>query len=148
MIRRPPRSTLFPYTTLFRSGSFKDYLQGRWRGLHARYGRGASFEQFWADALQRGGVYGDAPAQPVRLGADAARINPAPAPGADAQPVDARLVVFPHQALHDGRGANKSWLQELPDPVAKITWHGWVELHPDTAGEWGLGGGDGGVPKR
>src|SRR5215217_9289134 len=25
MIRRPPRSTLFPYTTLFRSGS------GRWR---------------------------------------------------------------------------------------------------------------------
>src|SRR5256885_9072666 len=24
MIRRPPRSTLFPYTTLFRSGTFKD----------------------------------------------------------------------------------------------------------------------------
>ena len=23
MIRRPPRSTLFPYTTLFRSGTFK-----------------------------------------------------------------------------------------------------------------------------
>src|SRR5256885_10751709 len=32
MIRRPPRSTLFPYTTLFRS------LHGvrRWRGLHPR----------------------------------------------------------------------------------------------------------------
>src|SRR3712207_7786754 len=26
MIRRPPRSTLFPYTTLFRSGSFPDIL--------------------------------------------------------------------------------------------------------------------------
>src|SRR5256885_6108243 len=25
MIRRPPRSTLFPYTTLFRSGSGSDY---------------------------------------------------------------------------------------------------------------------------
>src|SRR2546422_7264903 len=25
MIRRPPRSTLFPYTTLFRSGAYKDY---------------------------------------------------------------------------------------------------------------------------
>src|SRR3712207_8751145 len=24
MIRRPPRSTLFPYTTLFRSGTFKE----------------------------------------------------------------------------------------------------------------------------
>src|ERR1039457_1367969 len=25
MIRRPPRSTLFPYTTLFRSGVFRDH---------------------------------------------------------------------------------------------------------------------------
>src|SRR2546423_6527274 len=31
MIRRPPRSTLFPYTTLFRS-------PGRWWDLIARYG--------------------------------------------------------------------------------------------------------------
>src|SRR3712207_8219444 len=27
MIRRPPRSTLFPYTTLFRSGDFYDFLE-------------------------------------------------------------------------------------------------------------------------
>src|SRR5258707_8773367 len=37
MIRRPPRSTLFPYTTLFRSHSFDDqvqevHLQGHHRG--------------------------------------------------------------------------------------------------------------------
>src|SRR3712207_7022401 len=32
MIRRPPRSTLFPYTTLFRSrepGAFRDWLEQR-----------------------------------------------------------------------------------------------------------------------
>src|SRR3712207_8728487 len=32
MIRRPPRSTLFPYTTLFRSenpGAFEAYMRGR-----------------------------------------------------------------------------------------------------------------------
>src|SRR2546429_6055265 len=36
MIRRPPRSTLFPYTTLFRS------RRGRWRerALRTRSGRG------------------------------------------------------------------------------------------------------------
>src|SRR3712207_7750225 len=36
MIRRPPRSTLFPYTTLFRSllGSFRAASPGRNRGLH------------------------------------------------------------------------------------------------------------------
>src|SRR2546422_2831924 len=33
MIRRPPRSTLFPYTTLFRS-----YHPPGGRGMHTRYG--------------------------------------------------------------------------------------------------------------
>src|SRR6185436_20700487 len=35
MIRRPPRSTLFPYTTLFRSRSFRlgrAWPAGSWRG--------------------------------------------------------------------------------------------------------------------
>src|SRR5256886_15518462 len=32
MIRRPPISTLFPYTTLFRSGSFT-YNASKWLGL-------------------------------------------------------------------------------------------------------------------
>src|SRR6476469_3062242 len=30
MIRRPPRSTLFPYTTLFRSSTFKSFLARSW----------------------------------------------------------------------------------------------------------------------
>src|SRR2546428_3356905 len=33
MIRRPPRSTLFPYTTLFRSGPCRLALVGKWRIL-------------------------------------------------------------------------------------------------------------------
>src|SRR5258708_24568748 len=32
MIRRPPRSTLFPYTTLFRSMSWRTYLRSRTTG--------------------------------------------------------------------------------------------------------------------
>src|SRR5947207_9470662 len=31
MIRRPPRSTLFPYTTLFRSGHFLEELSGKFQ---------------------------------------------------------------------------------------------------------------------
>src|SRR3989454_4801429 len=51
MIRRPPRSTLFPYTTLFRSDPFpvgprtlfatplwRHCLHGRWRLLYGRAG--------------------------------------------------------------------------------------------------------------
>src|SRR2546427_1819732 len=45
MIRRPPRSTLFPYTTLFRSGYFNDRLKevpnrllSRWAAARASHG--------------------------------------------------------------------------------------------------------------
>ena len=40
--------------------------------------------------------------------------------------------VFPSPTLGDGRGANKPWLQELPDPVTKLAWQSWVEVHPQT----------------
>jgi molybdopterin-containing oxidoreductase family iron-sulfur binding subunit len=40
--------------------------------------------------------------------------------------------------LGDGAGANKPWLQELPDPVTKICWQSWVEVHPSTAKKLGI----------
>jgi len=89
------------------------------------------------DSLAKGGLYGEAPARPVRL-ADVARLTFA----APAATPDQQVVVYPHPVLHDGRGANKPWLQELPDPVSKITWHSWVEVHPDTAAKWGVATGD------
>src|SRR3712207_8773685 len=45
MIRRPPRSTLFPYTTLFRSVRVERALRGRFargRGARAADGRAAA----------------------------------------------------------------------------------------------------------
>src|SRR5258706_4683105 len=41
MIRRPPRSTLFPYTTLFRSSSTDD-IHGRRGAVRPRRARGGS----------------------------------------------------------------------------------------------------------
>ncbi|MFN9309042.1 molybdopterin-dependent oxidoreductase, partial [Gemmatimonas sp.] len=46
--------------------------------------------------------------------------------------------VFPSPTLGDGAGANKPWLQELPDPVSKIAWQSWVEVHPSTAKKLGI----------
>src|SRR5256885_12574186 len=45
MIRRPPRSTLFPYTTLFRSAAEQSHAEGRAEGErrpHARLTREAA----------------------------------------------------------------------------------------------------------
>jgi molybdopterin-containing oxidoreductase family iron-sulfur binding subunit len=148
-LQQPAMQPVFPETRhtgdvvlriIGRPGSFRDHLQTRWRELHRRFGAGKSFEQFWMEAVQHGGIYGDAPVRAVRLADGAARISAAPA--ALEGSGDQTVVVFPHPVLHDGRGANKPWLQELPDPVSKIAWHSWVEIHPDTAAKWGVAAGD------
>jgi len=35
-------------------------------------------------------------------------------------------------------GANKPWLQEVPDPTTTVMWNTWVEMNPDTAHELGI----------
>ena len=52
------------------------------------------------------------------------------------------LVVYPHPFIGDGRGANKPWLQEIPDPVTKICWQTVAEMNPATAERMGLANGD------
>jgi molybdopterin-containing oxidoreductase family iron-sulfur binding subunit len=128
-----------------KSDTFLDYLKGKWHAVHRGAGGGKTFDRFWEDALQAGGVYAEAPppSRPVRLSNDAARIPALAAPPSETGAADdVAIVVFPHPVLHDGRGADKQWLQELPDPVAKITWHAWVEMHPDDAAARGVSSGD------
>src|SRR3712207_7123402 len=51
MIRRPPRSTLFPYTTLFRSRlAFHLLFRGRWIRVEVDH-RQASYTLLWGDPL-------------------------------------------------------------------------------------------------
>lgn len=47
------------------------------------------------------------------------------------------LVTFFTQ-LGDGRGANRPWLQETPDPMTTVTWNSWIEIHPETAEKMGI----------
>jgi molybdopterin-containing oxidoreductase family iron-sulfur binding subunit len=106
----------------------------------------------WLIAGFPGGAQGLAAALPKGLasGTLAARATPS-APPATAAPRatpiastqgDFFLVTYPSPVLGDGRGANKPWLQELPDPVTKICWSSWVEIHPETAQRLGIDRGD------
>src|SRR5208282_1638924 len=48
-------------------------------------------------------------------------------------------VVFYRDAkMDDGRNNNNGWLQELPDPITKLTWDNAVLLSPATAKELGV----------
>jgi molybdopterin-containing oxidoreductase family iron-sulfur binding subunit len=55
---------------------------------------------------------------------------------------DFHLVINPSPTLGTGSGANKPWLMELPDPVSKIAWQSWVEMHPMALKKLGLVRGD------
>ena len=45
-------------------------------------------------------------------------------------------------ALRDGRHANNPWLQELPDPISKVTWGNYAAVAPGLAKKLGLSDGD------
>jgi MoCo/4Fe-4S cofactor protein with predicted Tat translocation signal len=52
-------------------------------------------------------------------------------------------VIFYRDAkMDDGRYANNGWMQELPDPITKITWDNAVLVSRKTASELGVANGD------
>ena len=101
--------------------------------VHARIGGGPSEV---GAALAKGIASGT-------LGSrSAAARSPQPAARSSSGTGDFYFMVYPSPTLGDGAGANKPWLQELPDPVSKIAWQTWVEIHPLTARRLGVEPGD------
>jgi len=48
------------------------------------------------------------------------------------------LTIYESVAIRDGRHANNAWLQELPDPVSKVTWDNYVAINPKYADKLGV----------
>jgi len=60
-----------------------------------------------------------------------------------AQPVPAasgniEVTILPDPSVYDGRFTNNAWLQELPNPITKITWENVALVSPKTAARLGL----------
>jgi anaerobic selenocysteine-containing dehydrogenase/Fe-S-cluster-containing dehydrogenase component len=102
---------------------------------------GGDFDTHWRNALRDGVILEDtpAPATPALRAPDTALAFDAPELDGDG---DLTLLVYPSARFGAGDFANAPWMQELPDPVSKITWHSWLEMHPDAAEARGLREGD------
>lgn len=91
--------------------------------------------------LQRGGTWSVPAPRTVRMTRDFARLDFKAAEFAGAAD-GLVLMAAPSPMLFDGRGANKQWLNEVPDPATKIAWQTWVEVHPETAARLDVHNGD------
>jgi len=92
---------------------------------------------FWSKWLQYGGWW-TPDAQPSTFSSGSRQetfsfTGPAPAE----ENKHFYLVVYPTQ-MGDGHGANRPWLQEMPDPMTTLTWNSWVEINPETADKLGI----------
>jgi anaerobic selenocysteine-containing dehydrogenase/Fe-S-cluster-containing dehydrogenase component len=111
--------------------SFEAHLKRVWADVAQQRGAGDS-EAFWRASLASGGVFDEVAPAAVSLAPGAGASFTAPAFDGDGEYT---LVAYPSPMYYDGRGANRPWLLENPDPVTKVTWQSWVEVHPETARE-------------
>ena len=115
------------------AASWEAYVKEQWQAFAKQRGA-ANPSAFWVSALANGGVFDAAPAAAaVRLAPGAAQVS-GKAPGIAGEG-EFLFAPAPTSMLYDGRGTDKPWLLENPDPVTKVTWQSWVELHPETARE-------------
>ncbi|HZH04445.1 MAG TPA: TAT-variant-translocated molybdopterin oxidoreductase, partial [Myxococcaceae bacterium] len=118
-------------------------LKALWR---QRSGNPVDFESRWEAWLAEGRIANTAVAPEGAPAARFAEVGQAlqrevltaapPAQGA----VELNLV--PDYRVYDGRFANNAWMQELPDPISKITWDNVAYLSETTAARFGLASGD------
>jgi Fe-S-cluster-containing dehydrogenase component len=128
--------------------SWHDYLQAYWATtVRKAVGSSQTAREFWQQALQQGYV---ASADYTKARA-AGRLNDARKFASKAlamiplRPTSMdglRLSLYPSVSQYDGRSPNNGWLQELPDPVSKISWENYLAVAPKTAKRLGVTDGD------
>jgi anaerobic selenocysteine-containing dehydrogenase len=115
-----------------------EFIQSKVAGVVETEGgfyRAADLPSFWALFQQFGGWWKNesglgAPEKGTQIW-DKLNLTQAKTEG------EFHLLVYPSPVMAEA-GANKPWLQEIPDPMTTVMWNSWVEINPHTAEFLGL----------
>jgi len=99
-------------------------------------------EEGWKRFLFKGYLEGSAPNQPAIRPIDQLMAVPKPAKVSTPAKENLEVIFYRDAKVDDGRYANNGWMQELPDPITKMTWDNAVLVSRKTAKELGVANGD------
>ncbi len=129
---------------LGKGADFHSYIKESWRSdMFPTQNQYADFDQFWINTLQAGVFEVSTntvftPALETIAISDALSVLKNQLNNAGS----VQFMVHQNVALTDGSNANNPWLQELPDPVTKITWDNFAALSPKFATDHSINEGD------
>ncbi len=127
-----------------KDADFHAYLMEYWRiNLFPTQNNYPDFQQFWVNTLQAGIQennqsisFSSSPAASVASEA-ITRLKEVTTQSAEVQ-----FMVYENVSVADGSYANNPWLQELPDPITKITWDNFAAISARFAEDNDLQDGD------
>jgi molybdopterin-containing oxidoreductase family iron-sulfur binding subunit len=112
-----------------------EIVRDTFAGLAGRGDTEAAWRKFLHD-----GFLANSAAKAVEVQLNAAAVSQAVSGLKVSSPARERLEVVFHRdySLDDGRYNNNGWLQEMPDPITKLTWDNAVLISRKTAAELGV----------
>ena len=123
---------------LFKTRAFQDSLL-KWSGNASDYANyiksywtsKLNSPDLWDKALQDGVV--ETATAPAAGTFNAAALSAASSKAASAKGGAMEVILYEKVSMGDGSQANNPWLQELPDPVSKVTWDNYAMISPELA---------------
>ncbi|MCF8229985.1 MAG: TAT-variant-translocated molybdopterin oxidoreductase [Bacteroidales bacterium] len=112
-------------------GDYYLYMKDHWESdIFPKQDQYSTFEKFWVQSLHDGvfALRQDEAAQPKFNKPDLKPDNQPKGNGIE-------LLLYETVAMGEGRNANNPWLQELPDPISKVTWDNYANVSPKYAEE-------------
>ncbi len=125
---RPFQETLLKWSG--KEGSYYQYIQKYWESNF--YGKQSTYNGFWAfwdNAVADGEVELPATGGASYSAGDVAGAVAELSSGISSMG-DVQVKVYESVAVGDGYWSDNPWLQELPDPVSKVTWDNYIVANP------------------
>ena len=105
--------------------SYRDFMKSLWESDHyKKQNEFVDFRMFWNTTLQNG-VFEPGTSLQVSFNKESVAKAASKLPSAKN---GTEVVLYESIALGNGKYANNPWLQELPDPLAKISWDNYASV--------------------